>query len=66
VRFDYPRHGKVDMQDGAAYLHDREPSIESCDLGVSIFRVPRETIAELPREEMLMPSLAGTARRTNS
>jgi hypothetical protein len=45
------------MQDGAVYLHDREPSIESCDLGVSLFRMPVEAIAELPMEEMLMKSL---------
>jgi hypothetical protein len=57
VRFDYPRHWKVEMQDGAVYLHDREPSIESCDLGVSIFRVPREAIAEMPVEELLTQSL---------
>src|SRR5215471_5519886 len=57
VRFDYPRNWKVEMQDGAVYLHDREPSIESCDLGVSIFRMPREAFAELPMEEMLMQSI---------
>jgi len=57
VRFDYPRHWKVEMQDGAVYLHDREPSIESCDLGVSIFRVAREAIAEMPVEELLTQSL---------
>jgi hypothetical protein len=57
VRFDYPSNWKVDMAEGAVYLHDREPSIESCDLGVSIFRVPMESIAELPMEEMLTHSL---------
>jgi hypothetical protein len=57
VRFDYPSSWKVDMAEGAVYLHDREPSIESCDLGVSIFRVPMESIAELPIEEMLTHSL---------
>ena len=57
VRFDYPRNWKVEMQDGAVYLHDREPSIESCDLGVSIFRMPQEIIAEIPVEELLTQSL---------
>ena len=57
VRFDYPRTWKVEMQDGAVYLHDRERSIESCDLGVSLFRMPVEAIAELPMEEMLLQSI---------
>ena len=57
VRFDYPSNWKVEMQDGAVYLHDRELSIESCDLGVSLFRMPTEAIAGLPMEEMLLKSL---------
>jgi hypothetical protein len=57
VRFDYPRDWKVEMSDGAVFLHDREPSIESCDLGVSIFRMPMEAIAELPMEDLLTQSL---------
>jgi hypothetical protein len=57
VRFDYPSHWVLKTQEGAVLLHDREPSIESCDLGVSIFRMPGEMIAELPLEEMLMNSL---------
>ena len=57
VRFDYPRTWKVDMADGAVYLHDREPSIESCDLGVSPFHVPREAMIEMPVEEILKGSL---------
>ena len=57
VRFDYPSNWKVEMGDGAVFLHDREPSIESCDLGVSIFRVPMEVIAHVSMEEMLLNSM---------
>ena len=57
VRFDYPSHWVLKTQEGAVLLHDREPSIESCDLGVSIFRMPGEIIADLPLEEMLVNSL---------
>jgi len=61
VRFDYPSNWKVEMQDGAVFLHDREPSIESCDLGVSLFRIPAEEIADASMDEMLLNSL-GTER----
>lgn len=61
VRFDYPSNWILETQEGAVLLHDREPSIESCDLGVSIFRMPGEVIAELSMEEMLLSSL-GTRR----
>jgi hypothetical protein len=57
VRFDYPSGWVVESKDGAVYLHDLEPSIESCDLGVSIFRVPPEVAAALPMEELLVRSL---------
>src|SRR5579863_5968330 len=57
VRFDYPSTWVVEMSDGAVLLHDREPSIESCDLGVSIFRLPAELVAELSMDEMLLNSL---------
>ena len=57
VRFDYPSTWVVEMNDGAVLLHDREPSIESCDLGVSIFRLPAELVAELSMDEMLLNSL---------
>jgi hypothetical protein len=57
VRFDYPRTWKMEMAEGAVYLHDREPSIESCDLGVSPFHVSREMAAECPVDEFLMQSL---------
>ena len=57
VRFDYPSHWKVEPSEGAVLLHDSEPSVESCDLGVSLFRVPPEMIAEVPMEQMLLDSL---------
>jgi len=43
-------------------LHDREPSVESCDLGVSLFRIPPEAIAELVTDEILLTCL-GTERQ---
>jgi hypothetical protein len=57
VRFDYPSHWIVDADEGAVHLHDRKPSVESCDLGVSIFRLPPEVIADLSLDEMLESSL---------
>jgi len=57
VRFDYPANWIVEMEDGSVLLHDRAPSIESCDLGVSIFRMPAEVIAELSMDEMLVKSI---------
>jgi hypothetical protein len=57
VRFDYPSHWIVEPEDGAVHLHDRPPSVESCDLGVSIFRVPAEHVKELPLDDMLEDSL---------
>jgi hypothetical protein len=38
-------------------LHDREPSIESCDLGVSLFPISADMIADLSMDEMLLSSL---------
>jgi hypothetical protein len=61
VRFEYPSHWIVEPGDGAVHLHDRPPSVESCDLGVSIFRVPG-ALHELPLDEMLRASL-GTERK---
>src|SRR5713101_1306284 len=52
VRFDYPSNWIVETQEGAVLLHDRAASIESCDLGVSLFRMPAEAIAELSMDEM--------------
>src|SRR5580704_15372032 len=57
VRFDYPSHWIVEPDEGAVHLHDRPPSVESCDLGVSIFRVPMEHVRELGLDEMLQDSL---------
>jgi hypothetical protein len=57
VRFDYPSNWIVEPDEGSVHLFDRPPSVESCDLGVSIFRVPVEHVQELPLEEMLRESL---------
>jgi hypothetical protein len=57
VRFDYPSSWVVDVAEGAVMLHDVAPCVESCDLGVSIFRLPGGAIAELPMEETLLHSL---------
>jgi len=59
VRFDYPSSWVVKAGEGAVHVHDREPSVESCDLGVSIFHVPGEATKDLPLEELLMGSLGG-------
>ena len=57
VRFDYPSSWIVEPEDGAVHLHDRPPSVESCDLGVSVFRLPPEAVQELNIDEMLLGSL---------
>ena len=58
VRFDYPSSWIVEPDDqGAVHLHDRPPSVESCDLGVSIFRIPVELIQDLSLEETLEKTL---------
>jgi len=57
ARFDYPSGWVVEMQEGAVMLHDREPSIESCDLGVSIFRIAGQAIADVSMDELLRNSL---------
>ncbi len=56
VRFDYPSHWIVDPDESAVHLHDRPPSVESCDLGVSIFRLPPEAIPDLSLDEALRDS----------
>ncbi|HTX36939.1 MAG TPA: hypothetical protein VME43_18045 [Bryobacteraceae bacterium] len=58
VRFDYPSHWIVEPAEGAVHLHDRPPSVESCDLGVSIFRVPAEAVRDLSLDETLRDTLA--------
>jgi hypothetical protein len=57
VRFDYPGNWIVEPGEGAVHLHDRKPSVESCDLGVSIFRVPVEHLGEVSLDEMLQNTL---------
>jgi len=57
VRFDYPSKWIVKPEEGAVHLHDRPPSVESCDLGVSIFHVPAELIPDLPLDQALLESL---------
>ncbi len=57
VRFDYPSNWIVETEDGAVLLHDRPPSIESCDLGVSLFRISAEEIAGVSMDELLVNSL---------
>ena len=57
VRFDYPSNWIVEPEDGAVHLHDRPPSIESCDLGVSIFRVPAADVLKLSLDDMLRNTL---------
>lgn len=62
VRFDYPSKWIVEPEEGAVHLHDRPPSVESCDLGVSIFRVPIEHVHELDLDDALRNAL-GTDRK---
>jgi hypothetical protein len=57
VRFDYPSEWKVEPGEGAVHLHDQAPSVESCDLGVSIFHVPPELVHELSLDETLRDTL---------
>ncbi len=57
VRFDYPSHWIVEPGEGAVHLHDRSPSVESCDLGVSLFRAPGLPFGELSLNDMLRNSL---------
>lgn len=57
VRFEYPSHWVVEPKDGAIHLHDRPPSVESCDLGVSIFHVPGADVRELPLDDTLRAAI---------
>jgi hypothetical protein len=61
VRFDYPSKWIVEPEDGAVQLHDRPRSVESCDVGVSIFRIPAADIKDLSLDEILLGTL-GDAR----
>ena len=58
VRFDYPSDWIVEPEEGAVHLHDRPPSVESCDLGVSIFRVPAAHVWQLSLDDTLRDTLA--------
>jgi hypothetical protein len=57
VRFDYPSSWIVEPEEGAVHLHDRPPSVESCDLGVSIFRMPPGFAQDLSLDETLQSAL---------
>jgi hypothetical protein len=62
VRFDCPSDWIVEPDEGAVHLHDQPPSVESCDLGVSIFRMPAEFVRELSLDETLRETL-GSERK---
>jgi len=53
LRFEYPSNWIVEQAEGAVHLHDRPPSVESCDLAVSIFPMPQAHVRELDLDEML-------------
>ena len=59
VRFDYPGHWIVKPDESAVHLHDQQPSVESCDLGVSLFHLSAEEIGDLSLDEVLRASLGG-------
>jgi hypothetical protein len=59
LRFDCPSNWIVEPGEGAVHLHDMPPSVESCDLGVSIFRIPAEHVRELSLDDTLLNSLDG-------
>jgi hypothetical protein len=58
VRFEFPEHWIVQPEGGSIHLHDRPPSLESCDLGVSIFHVPAMAIRDLDLDKALRDSLS--------
>jgi hypothetical protein len=62
VRFDCPSNWIVEPGEGAVHLHDRPPSVESCDLGVSVFRIPAEHVRELSLVDTLRETL-GSERK---
>ena len=57
VRFEYPSSWIVEPKDGALHLYDRPSSVESCDLGVSLFPVSREETKGLPVDDTLLAAL---------
>ncbi len=58
VRFDYPSNWIVEPDEGAVHLHDRPPSVESCDFGVSVFRAPAAYVQELSLDDTLRETLS--------
>lgn len=65
LRFEYPSNWVVEPGEGAVHLHDRPPSVESCDLGVSIFYLPPEQVREVPLDKMLLESLGDERKPTH-
>ncbi len=59
LRFDYPSNWVVEPDKGAVHLHDQTPSVESCDLGVSVFPIPAEQARDLSLDDALHDSLDG-------
>lgn len=57
VRFEYPSHWVDEPGEGAVHLHDRPPSVESCDLGVSIFHISAEELKEVGLDQTLRATL---------
>ena len=57
ARFRYPSDWVVKREPGAIHLHDQEPCVESCDLGVSVFRVPPDRVQEIDLDDALLGSL---------
>jgi hypothetical protein len=57
VRFEFPSHWIAEPGEGAMHLHDQKPSVESCDLGVSIFPKPMAHFREFPLDEALINAL---------
>ncbi len=57
VRFDCPVDWIVEPGEGALHLHDQPPSVESCDLGVTIFRIPVQHIQDVSLEETLRSTI---------
>jgi hypothetical protein len=57
VRFDYPSNWIVEPEEGSVHLHDRPPSVESCDLGVSIFQAPPVHVWDLCLDDILRETL---------
>ena len=57
VRFDYPSHWVVKPEGGSLHLHDQEPCLESCDLGVSIFHISAEQLRGFPLDDTLRNSV---------